>query len=44
MVRYKPLAHQLPQDHKHFGGSVSSLPQYCTALYMDQRGHLNTQN
>ena len=21
MVRYKPLAHQLPQDHRHFGGS-----------------------
>ena len=21
MVRYKPLAHQLPQDHKHCGGS-----------------------
>ena len=36
MVRYKPLAHQLPQDHKHFGGSsVPFLNTVRRSIYVE---------
>ena len=37
MVRYKPLAHQLRAGPQAFGWKLSSLPQYCMALSMQER-------